>query len=245
MQNTASRVAIYVIQHIDTLDIYVGQTRNPPARWSGHRYAAKKPARKMLSINKAMHTLGVDFFTFKVIEWHDTQPQADEAEDFWIEFFGSSRGCGYNKSAGGLTASRYRKGHAPSETTLEKLRTAHLGQTPWNKGLPKERQPFFAKPLAAAHRRKLSEANRGGSLSDDQVCDIRRAYLVDGVVCSSLAQKYNLSEFSIREVARGRTYAHVPFDSGVVVPTRRKYRTKKSALPVVTRLAPDVLRSGA
>lgn len=55
---------------------------------------------------------------------------------------------------GGLTGNQYQIGHTITEITREKLRKAHLGQVPWNRGKK-------TGPLSPEHRQKLSERKKG------------------------------------------------------------------------------------
>ena len=51
----------------------------------------------------------------------------------------------------------YRKGKKSSAETKKKLREAHLGQTPWNKGK-------HTQPKSDETRRRMSESNKGKNI---------------------------------------------------------------------------------
>lgn len=151
---------IYVIHNKIDLKIYVGQSRRPSYRWSGHKsYARNNPK---LKINKAMHEYGIDNFSFQVIEEWETVREVDQAEEFWIEFFKSkNEEFGYNVQSGGAsnntslkTREKIRKSLLGIKHTPERIAKARLsrrrGLRPWNKetkGLMKSNHGSFKKGI--------------------------------------------------------------------------------------------------
>lgn len=113
-------IAIYVIQNRVDDKLYVGQSRSPKVRAANHRWRARNGQAHPLYA--AMRRHGEKNFVFSVIEEHGAQDDADEAEEFWMQFFRSRvDGIGYNLRPGGA------HGACP-ESAKAKLRAIHKGR---------------------------------------------------------------------------------------------------------------------
>ena len=84
---TGIHTGIYKITHIDSGKCYVGQAANIADRWKQHckrGVGAEDWTRNKLY--PAMYSLGVENFTFEVIEECE-RSELNEREDYWQEFF--------------------------------------------------------------------------------------------------------------------------------------------------------------
>ena len=88
---------IYVIKNSINEKVYVGQTRNLSQRWSSHRYSARKDHR---ALYVAMREIGVENFTFELLEECSDEQTASDQETLWVEKFNSFN-SGYNLTSGG------------------------------------------------------------------------------------------------------------------------------------------------
>ena len=93
---------IYKIENTINNFVYIGQTiqSNPMIRWKDHYnaflYGSNYP------LYKDMRTLGVENFTFQIIETNIPENKLDEKEQFYIKKYNSTKN-GYNILLGGQT----------------------------------------------------------------------------------------------------------------------------------------------
>lgn len=91
---------IYKITNLINGKIYIGKSINIKQRWDRHK---EIPNDNML-IHKAMLKYGIDNFSFKILEECD-ECQLDEKEKYWINYYNTYLGEGYNAAPGGEGAS--------------------------------------------------------------------------------------------------------------------------------------------
>ena len=84
---SGTHTGIYKITHIDSQMCYVGQAVNIAERWRQHikRGLGAEPQTKN-KLYPAMSTLGVENFTFEIIEECD-RTLLNDREDYWQEYF--------------------------------------------------------------------------------------------------------------------------------------------------------------
>lgn len=92
---------IYLITNLVNGKQYIGQTTNdkPVGRWKGHIDSSIKNSKNILHM--ALRKYGVNNFTFEVIYTCFNQEYLDEAEDVFIELYGTLSPRGYNMRHGG------------------------------------------------------------------------------------------------------------------------------------------------
>lgn len=132
---------IYLKKNIVNGKIYIGQTHNLQNRENQYKYEVNffiknGYIRKCESkIIKALAKYGFDFFDTIIIENNImTQEDLNEAEIYWIKYYGSYNDeIGYNIKLGGSNGKH-------SDETKEKIRICKLGSIPWNRGkkMPEE-----------------------------------------------------------------------------------------------------------
>ena len=124
---------------------YIGQTVKTikgRAGKDGSQYITN-PKSKMA---KAVNKWGWEAFEVEILEQNiDTIEELNKLEIYYIGLYDSYNN-GYNSTLGG----EGQLGRKASPQTLKKLRESHLGQKPWNKGLP----------ATVETRQKMSEAKK-------------------------------------------------------------------------------------
>lgn len=94
-----TRTGIYKITCLLDNKTYIGQARNIGDRWKQHIKAGLGIDSTSNKLYTAMQKLGVENFTFEVIE-ECPSTQLNEREKYWIEYFQSNI-YGFNMSSGG------------------------------------------------------------------------------------------------------------------------------------------------
>jgi len=94
-----------------------------------------------------------------------------------------------------------------SKQHIERLREAHKGQIPWNKG--KKLPPKG--PRNEETKNKISKANSGenngqAKLTCEKVIEIREAYSNGGLTQRQLAEKYRVSQSVINGIVNNKTW---------------------------------------
>lgn len=87
-------IGIYKITKKENGKSYIGQSNNIERRIKEHQCKIDIP------IELAIHKYGKDAFTYEVIEECDLE-QLDEKERYWIAYYNTYKGFGYNCSEGG------------------------------------------------------------------------------------------------------------------------------------------------
>lgn len=153
---------VYKITNTTNNKSYIGQSVNIEKRWSYYRHGSKDHTPILFAIRK----YGLDNFTFEIIEECDREMLNEREiywikEANTISPKGYNLSTGGRKTTWMYTPSRAtlekrskalkgqkrtdetkrkmsiaQKGRTFSEDHREKLRLAHLGQIPWNKGIP-------------------------------------------------------------------------------------------------------------
>ena len=91
---------IYIIRNTIDDKVYIGQTKNPVTRKTGHFGASRHPSRRY-PLHHAIHKYGETNFDFHIIDECEDE-EADEREKYWIaQFESTDRDKGYNIRAGG------------------------------------------------------------------------------------------------------------------------------------------------
>lgn len=134
---------VYVIRNLKNEMVYVGQTKNPKGRKTGHFSLARRGDNRYLY--RAIRKHGAENFTFEVLE-ECTDETICDRERFWITYFDSfNPEKGYNLTSGGEGLRDYH----PSPETLAKIRAARAKQV-----------------ITQEHRQRISEGLRRTSQTD-------------------------------------------------------------------------------
>ena len=87
-------IGIYKITRKENGKSYIGQSNDIERRFSEHK------SKKDIPIEIAIQKYGVDAFTFEIIEECPLE-KLDEREIYWINYYNTYKGFGYNCSSGG------------------------------------------------------------------------------------------------------------------------------------------------
>lgn len=88
---------IYKIKNKKTNETYIGQSIHINQRFKEHIKGNKKP---LSAIDKDIQLLGKDNFIFEIIE-ECSENKLNEREIYWIDYYNTYLGEGYNKTLGG------------------------------------------------------------------------------------------------------------------------------------------------
>ena len=86
---------IYCLKNKINGKMYIGKTSNLKRRWLEHKN------RNKLVIQKAINKYGAENFEKIIIEDNLTNEEVYEKEKYWIKYFDTYNGVGYNSSPGG------------------------------------------------------------------------------------------------------------------------------------------------
>lgn len=127
---------LYRITNIINNKVYIGQSNKEKDRWRQHKYFGKNPEKTGQYIHRAMAKYGIDNFIYEVIAVCTTEEYANELETILIAQYNSrDKQYGYNLAPG--------------------------GDSPWNRGLPKEMQPMYGKTQSDSFKQKMSTIHSG------------------------------------------------------------------------------------
>lgn len=87
-------VGIYKITKKSNGKSYIGQSNDIFRRFQEHK------RNKIIPIDKAIHKYGIDSFTFEILEECSIE-ELDEREKYWIHYYNTYLGFGYNCNEGG------------------------------------------------------------------------------------------------------------------------------------------------
>ena len=117
--------------------MYIGKTtRTIEYRWKQHIRDARNPNKDTV-LGRAITKYGKDAFTIEVIVSNVPVLFLNSFERYWINYYNTFNGIGYNCTAGGdgtYKVTPWNKGKTGvfSQETIEKMRNAKLGKTPTN-----------------------------------------------------------------------------------------------------------------
>lgn len=183
-------VGIYVIRNKVNDKVYIGQSWNIKSRLADHKRDLRKNKAGNIHLQRAYNKYGLDNFEFKVIadlsyikelEPLVAQKILDDAEKYWIEYFGGNENNNtYNIREGGwggkyseehkIKMSEARKGlykgelnpmygKHHTEETKSILSEKNKGKKAWNLGIPHSEET----------KQKISKANKGRIQSSEEI----------------------------------------------------------------------------
>jgi len=192
-------MCIYLITNLINDKKYVGQTiyKNPNQRWSKHKYDTKRDS--FCSIHMAMRKYRIENFKFEVIdESANNIDELNDLEEFYISFYDTFKGHGYNSTSGG-------DGYTFSDETKRKMsinRTGNLNPFYKLKHSDETKRKISEanknKKVSTETRQKLSKANTGRKHSEEHKQKIKRSGKLNGMygVTHSEESKRKMSESS-------------------------------------------------
>jgi len=167
---------------------YIGQTIGPlKYRIREHLHDSKKPK---FYFHKAINVYGSENFKWEVIDTTDSREKLNQLEVFYIGYYDTFGKNGYNLTTGGDSNYTWN----PPEGWSEKMSNVMLDyfkenpktKPSWSKGLTKETDKRIKrissnlkgkkrKPFTKKTRRRMTEAKKGGILSEEHKANIRKS----------------------------------------------------------------------
>jgi len=130
---------LYKIINLLNHKVYIGQSIHETERWRQHKYFGRNPEKTGQYIHRAISKYGIENFQYEVIAMCRSSEDTNELEVQLINQYDSRNPLkGYNVASG--------------------------GETPWNLGLPKDKNPLTGIPRPQETRKKISKGNSGKSM---------------------------------------------------------------------------------
>lgn len=195
---------IYVLQNKINNKIYVGQTNNLNKRRREHK-AKDRIISKHSPLYQAIQKYGFDNFEMTTIETFHLSSDADDAEEFWIQFFESkNRKFGYNLASGGRVnrgfkhSEEFKKQQSKRKIIYYKDHKAH------NYGIP----------MSVDAKHNLSQKCGGiqssnSEFTSEEVKDIRILYSSGQYSQTELAKIHNVAVSTIGQIVKYKSYKYI------------------------------------
>lgn len=164
---------IYVIVHVKSGKVYIGQAQDIKKRWYEHKRTLNKGEHHNQYLQRAWDKYGTKAFKFKILE-HCPIDQLNEREQHYLNIYIAKDNC-YNIAIDAQSGMRGRKaneetrnkirlarlGTTLSEETKAKISAANKGQIISEEARRKSSESQKGKPKSEESRKKMSEAKRG------------------------------------------------------------------------------------
>ena len=112
---------IYMVENKINGKKYIGQTTNLKNRWSEHKRKLRKETHTNSHLQNSYNKYGKESFKFYILE-EVKKEKIDEREIYWIDFYNTFKGEGYNLKSGGKANCDF------SEEAIQKIREASKGR---------------------------------------------------------------------------------------------------------------------
>ena len=220
-------IGIYKITKKNNGKTYIGQSNDIERRFTEHKY------KNDLAIDKAIQKYGIDAFTYEVIE-ECSLDELNAREIYWIEYYDSYKGFGYNCNAGGGDSQGENNGRTNlTNKDVEYIRDCY--------NLHKRRKDIYqqfkdkisfgafariwdgstwanVKPEVYTQENKeyyMYHTTDGGAsecaiLTDEEVMECRHRYINETAKEIYEDYKDRLSYQTLQQILWGRHYKHLP-----------------------------------
>lgn len=170
-------IYIYILRNKINNKLYIGQTNNLKKRAREHK-AKDRLKTKKTHLYFAINKYGFNNFEMISIEEWDDPKEADESEEFWIQFFQTrNKGIGYNISEGGKVNRGFK----------------HTEKFKINKS--KQMKIYFQNNRP--HNAKLSK---------NIISQIRDLFLTGNISYRKLSKQFNIDKKSIVNIVKNISY---------------------------------------
>lgn len=180
--------------------IYIGQTIRPlDVRMAEHARQSASP------FDRAIRKYGLENFEVEVIDTADTIDELNQKEIYWIKYYNTYEGEGYNACLGGDNTKGFHH-RAESKAKMSEAKSRmYIGES----------NPFYGKHHSREVCERFSEQRRGRKLSDEwkrhisegSSAKVKVRNIETGEIFNSIkeaAKKYNIIPTHITRVCRGR-----------------------------------------
>ena len=157
---------IYIICHVKSGKVYIGQAMDISDRWKEHERELNKGVHHNRHLQNAWNKYGADAFKFQIFEYCAVE-QLNERETHYIEIY-RPRGLCYNATNGGEGV----RGHIHSDETRRKISDSKKNISDETRRRMSDAQknkppPMLGKKHSDETRHKLSESHKGITHSDE------------------------------------------------------------------------------
>jgi group I intron endonuclease len=92
---------VYYVENDINKKKYIGQTiRSLEERKTEHINSCKRKEKR--AVYNAMNKYGIDNFSWGILDYCENQEELDKRESYWIDYYNTLTGKGYNMIAGGI-----------------------------------------------------------------------------------------------------------------------------------------------
>lgn len=190
---------LYKITNLLNDKIYIGQSKNPSARWRRHKSDSKLLKNKS-HLGCAIRKYGIDNFRFEIIVQAKSLEDIDYAEVLCIKQYKSSdRKFGYNISEGGNGK------RIVSQETRDKIAKINTGKKASIETKHKMSQSMLGKN-SGKNNGMFGIRSPNAKLTMKQISKIRKDYESGNVSYLDLSVKYNVSKKTIINIIKLRIY---------------------------------------
>ena len=220
-------VGIYKITKKENGKSYIGQSNNIERRFMEHQ------GKNELAIDKAIQKYGRKAFTYEIIEECKLE-ELDEKEKYWIAYYNTYKGFGYNCNEGGGNSRGENNGRAiltnEDVAYIRECYDLHLRRKDvyerfkdkisfgsfasiWDGTTWKDiKQEVYTKENKEYYKHHATDGEKSitAILSDEEVIKCRERYVKE--TAKDIYKDYNtrLSFQTLQQILWGRTYKHLP-----------------------------------
>lgn len=220
-------IGIYKITKKENGKSYIGQSNDIERRFKEHTFKNKIP------IDKAIQKYGKESFQFEILE-ECSLDELDEKERYWINYYNTYKGFGYNCSEGGglnfgenngralitesdiINIRKAYNAHKNRKETYQKYKdkitfsnfAAIWDGTTWKHVMPevytKENKEYYSNLTS------IGEKSVNAILSDEEVMECRKRYVSESAKDIYEDFKDKIKFQTLQQILWGRTYKHLP-----------------------------------
>lgn len=220
-------IGIYKITKKENGKSYIGQSNDIERRFKEHTFKNEIP------IDKAIQKYGKESFQFEILE-ECSLDELDEKERYWINYYNTYKGFGYNCSEGGglnfgenngralitesdiINIRKAYNAHKNRKETYQKYKdkitfsnfAAIWDGTTWKHVMPevytKENKEYYSNLTS------IGEKSVNAVLSDEEVMECRKRYVSEAAKDIYEDFKDKIKFQTLQQILWGRTYKHLP-----------------------------------
>lgn len=171
---------IYCIENKVNGKKYIGMSTELNKRWSNHKSSLSNGTHINDHLQNSWNKYGKENFEFKILEDNIKEENLADREIYWIDFYDTFEGEGYNLTKGGESLNGYifteehrmkiseaLTGKTHTEESKRRMSEARIGITYSEETKRKMSESHKGKKLSEEHKRKISETLKGKEFSKE------------------------------------------------------------------------------